>query len=160
MPKKDFHYEEWSDSYVCPQGQRLTPVKACKGSATEPPYTRYATTACRDCLLKERCTTGKYGRQIKRYVGDELKEAMHQVMDQPAVRERFRQRKAMVEPVFSQMRMKQGLNRFRRRGVAAVRVEFALHAMAYNISRVVAYILLFFYMCYLNKYIKHRVITR
>jgi hypothetical protein len=37
----------------------------------------------------------------------------------------------MVEPVFSQLRGRQGLQRFRRNGLSAVRVEFALHAMAY-----------------------------
>ena len=44
----------------------------------------------------------------------------------------------MVEPVFSHLRGRQRLYRFRRRGLAGVRVEFALHAMAYNVSRVLA----------------------
>ena len=43
----------------------------------------------------------------------------------------------MVEPVFSQLRGRQGLQRFRRNGLSAVRVEFALHAMAYNLGRAV-----------------------
>jgi hypothetical protein len=59
-------------------------------------------------------------------------------MTQPEVRARYRQRQAMVEPVFSQLRSRQGLNRFRRRGLKAVRVEFTLHALAYNLSRAVA----------------------
>ena len=33
----------------------------------------------------------------------------------------FRQRKAMVEPVFSALRQQQGLSRFRRRGLAGVK---------------------------------------
>jgi hypothetical protein len=40
--------------------------------------------------------------------------------------------------VFSHLRGRQRLYRFRRRGLAGVRVEFALHAMAYNVSRVLA----------------------
>ncbi|MCB1863588.1 MAG: transposase, partial [Gammaproteobacteria bacterium] len=44
----------------------------------------------------------------------------------------------MVEPVFSHLRYRQGLNRFRRKGLKAVRLEFSLHAMAYNLSRVLA----------------------
>jgi hypothetical protein len=49
-------------------------------------------------------------------VGQELKEALRQVMAQPRARQVFAQRKAMVEPVFSMLRERQGLNRFRRRG--------------------------------------------
>ncbi|EQB98223.1 hypothetical protein B738_26187 [Photorhabdus temperata subsp. temperata M1021] len=35
----------------------------------------------------------------------------------------------------------QGLERFRRKGLSAVKLEFTLHAMAYNLSRAVALIL-------------------
>jgi len=44
----------------------------------------------------------------------------------------------MVEPVFARLRGQQHLNRFRRRGLTAVTREFALHALAYNLGRVVA----------------------
>jgi hypothetical protein len=44
----------------------------------------------------------------------------------------------MVEPVFSHLKEVQGLRRFRRRGLAKVRLEFALHVAAYNLSRTVA----------------------
>ncbi|WP_290608892.1 transposase [Arsenophonus sp. ENCA] len=47
----------------------------------------------------------------------------------------------MVEPVFSALRGIQGLERFRRKGLLAVKLEFTLHAMAYNLSRAVALIL-------------------
>ncbi|MGS0627183.1 MULTISPECIES: transposase [Photorhabdus] len=46
-----------------------------------------------------------------------------------------------VNPVFSALRGIQGLERFRRRGLSAVRGEFTLHAIAYNLSRAVALIL-------------------
>ena len=65
-------------------------------------------------------------------------------MDQPAARNRLRQRKAIVEPVFSHFRLRQNFNRFRRKGLLGVRVEFSLQAMAYNISRVIALNLIFF----------------
>ncbi len=42
------------------------------------------------------------------------------------------QRKAIVEPVFSSVRCQQGLNRFRRRRLQAVKREFALHVLAYS----------------------------
>jgi IS5 family transposase len=59
-------------------------------------------------------------------------------MEQPQAQKRLKQRKAMVEPVFSHFRLRQNFNRFRRTGLSRVKVEFALQAMAYNISRVIA----------------------
>jgi hypothetical protein len=70
-------------------------------------------------------------------VGQALKEALRQVMAQPRARQVFAQRKAMVEPVFSMLRERQGLNRFRRR--RRVRLEFRLHLTAYNLGRALAY---------------------
>lgn len=59
-------------------------------------------------------------------------------MTHPGAQAVFRQRKAWVEPVFSSLRQQQGLSRFRRRGLAGVKREFALHVLAYNLARAVA----------------------
>ena len=52
----------------------------------------------------------------------------------------------MVEPVFSHLRMRQNFNRFKRKGLKKVKVEFALQIMAYNISRAIARYFLFKYI--------------
>jgi hypothetical protein len=49
--------------------------------------------------------------------------AMAQVLSQPAARAKYH-RQALVEPCFAELRERQGLKRFHRRGLAAVRVEF------------------------------------
>nr|WP_299310972.1 transposase [uncultured Halomonas sp.] len=64
--------------------------------------------------------------------------ALQQIMTHPGAQAVFRQRKAMVEPVFSALRQQQGLSRFRRRGPTGVKREFALHVLAYNVARAVA----------------------
>lgn len=138
IKKSDFKYDEITDSYICPQGQYLTPLRRGKASATAPAYQTYSTSSCCECPLKDKCTSGKNGRQLKRYDGDNLKDALAQVMEQPQAKKRLRQRKAMVEPVFSHLRLRQNFNRFRRKGLLGVKVEFSLQIMAYNISRVVA----------------------
>jgi hypothetical protein len=43
----------------------------------------------------------------------------------------------MVEPVFTHRKENQDLRRFRRRGLAKVRLELLLHLAAYNLSRAV-----------------------
>ncbi|MFC0696638.1 transposase [Paraburkholderia humisilvae] len=98
----------------------------------------YGTSTCGDYDLRAKCTKAGQGRRIKRYPGDGQREALRQVMQHPQAGRIFSQRKAIVAPVFSSLRGQQGLNRFRRRGLAAVRREFTLHVMAYNLSRAVA----------------------
>ncbi|QXF33316.1 hypothetical protein CE143_09250 [Photorhabdus luminescens] len=62
-------------------------------------------------------------------------------MARPESKQILSQRKSLVEPVFSALRGIQRLERFRRKGLSAVKLEFSLHAMAYNLSRAVALIL-------------------
>jgi len=54
-------------------------------------YRRYRGTECANCPLKEKCTKSD-SRTVKRYEGDDLKDAMAQVMRQPQAKERFRRR--------------------------------------------------------------------
>lgn len=116
----------------------MRPLRRGKATATAPAYQTYATTACHGCPLKTQCTSGKNGRQLKRYEGDELKEALRLVMEHPKAKKRLKQRKAMVEPVFSHIKLRQNLNRFKRKGILGVKLEFSLQMMAYNISRAIA----------------------
>lgn len=59
-------------------------------------------------------------------------------MEHSGAQKRLKQRKAMVEPVFSHIRARQNMNRFKRKGILSVKLEFSLHMMAYNISRAIA----------------------
>jgi transposase len=141
--KNQFTYDASSDRYQCPAKQWLIPINHCRGNASTSAYVTYGGAPCGDCALRAKCTESKNGRQIKRYAVDDAKDALRAKMKVPAIRAWYSKRKAMVEPVFSQLRGRQGLNRFRRTGLTKVRLEFALHAMAYNLSRVVALCRLF-----------------
>ena len=132
FPKSRFCYKPLEDVYVCPAGERLRPGP--QGGKT---YKMYRTSACKDCLLREQCTKEKEGRRLRRLDGDEAKEALREVMQQPQAQKEFAHRQAMVEPVFSHLKLLQGLTRFRRRGLSGVKREFALHVLAYNLSRAV-----------------------
>jgi hypothetical protein len=61
---------------------------------------------------------------------------MATVLAQPQARERYRRRASIVEPIFAELKERQGLKRFRRRGPTGARVEFALHCLAFNLKRV------------------------
>lgn len=137
-PKSQFTYDREQDCYRCPQGQTLVPLGRYAGHPRYPAYTLYGTSACGQCAFREQCTRSARGRRIKRYDADDAKDALRAKMQQPEVQGRYRRRQGMVEPVFGGLRDRQGLRRFRRKGVKAVRLEFGLHALAYNLSRAVA----------------------
>ena len=49
--------------------------------------------------------------------------------------ELYRKRQPMIEPVFAQMKFNRGLDRFRRRGRAAVRTEWRLITATHNLLK-------------------------
>jgi len=136
-----FRYEEMGDYYVCPSGQRMDPIRRSAGNPAEQQrgYVQYATAACPSCASRAQCTRGAQ-RTVQRTQGQEIKQALRQVMLQPGAKREFAKRKAMVEPVFASLRERQGFNRLRRRGLARVSLELRLHLMAYNLGRALAYI--------------------
>ena len=137
--KVHFCYDEAEDAYICPAKQRLTLLYPPKDPSSPKARWVYGGASCQDCPIKSQCTKSKTkGRRIIRFAVDNLKDTLRKVMEHPAAKKVFRQRKAMVEPVFGYLRTVQGLNRFRRRGLESVKVEFSLHLLAYNLSRVVA----------------------
>jgi len=138
FPKSKFVYDDQSDLYRCPAGEVLKPTEHRRGNSTEPGYVRYGTKSCAGCQLRDGCTKSAGGRKIKRYAVDEKKEALRQVMEQKGAQLRYLKRQAMVEPVFSELRYRQGLMRFRRKGTDAVRLEFFLHVSAHNLRRAAA----------------------
>lgn len=143
--KNQFTYDAEQDVYSCPAGQHLQRISHIQKSARSREHWVYACDTCAACPQRTACTRSARGRRIKRYPEDEARLALQAVMTHPNAQAAFRQRKAMVEPVFSALRQQQGLSRFRRRGLAGVKREFALHALAYNLTRAVALSLYYFF---------------
>lgn len=137
-PKSQFTYDREQDCYRCPQGQALLPVGRYAGNHRYPAYTLYGTPACGQCAFRDQCTRSARGRRLRRYDADDAKDALRAKMQHTEVQQRYRQRQAMAEPVFSGLRDRQGLRRFRRKGTKAVRLELAVHALAYNLGRALA----------------------
>lgn len=134
LPKSAFRYDAEADVYHCP-GQRLLTRAGDDRDRHGRRYVRYRGDCC-GCALREHCTKSKTNRVLKRYAGEELKEAMAAVLQQPAARRQLRRRGALIEPLWADLRERQRLNRFHRRGLAKVKLEFALHCAAYNLRKV------------------------
>jgi len=132
--KDSFAYDPVADVFVCPAGHRLTPRQQAR-DRHDRSYRVYRGVSCAACAQRAACTTSQTGRVLRRYDGDEVKDAMREVLAQPAARRAYAQRQAIVEPVFAELRERQGLRRFHRYGLAGARLEFALHCIALNLRR-------------------------
>ena len=143
--KQDFTYDEDNDCCHCPAGERLARRGRGKDKRRDTRYTNYSVSVriCRNCPINDRCFKKQptRGRRIRRYDTDELMEGLRLVMRQPNAQSVLAKRKTMVEPVFSELKGVQRLTRFRRFGLTGVRTEFAIHACAYNLRRLVAAVL-------------------
>jgi len=133
--KYDFAYDEERNEYRCPAGHALRPSRTWKGNEKQSARVLYSGAPCANCAQRSRCVHGKGNRTITRAEHEELSEAQRAVMKQKAARRRYRKRQGMVEPVFGELRYIQHLVRFRRRGLNAVKLEFALHCSAHNLRR-------------------------
>jgi len=137
FPKRTFRYVVAGDYYECPAGQRL--VRTGQGGQQRGRrYERYGKAPCQACELRSQCTTSSKGRFIKRYGGEALREKLRARMQDAEMQQEYQKRRHMVEPVFARIKGKQGLKRFRRKGLRSVQVEFALHAAVHNIGRLLA----------------------
>ena len=133
--KQSFKYDESQDIYVCPAGEPM--VRYTKKTRK---YRGYRGTACEECELRDQCIKGKKtkNRTVKRFPVDDAKDVLREVMANPKAQDRYRQRKAIAEPVFAYIAGCLGLRRFRRNGLKGVRTEFALYAAANNVARLFA----------------------
>jgi transposase len=130
--KDDFTYDGATDTYQCPAGERLTFRFDAVEHGRHIRY--YATSACKICPLRQRCTRNKGGRRLTRWVDEHLLEAMEQrVRSRPEV---MKQRKQLVEHPFGTMKRWWDAGYFLMRGLEKVRTEFSLTVLAYNLRRV------------------------
>lgn len=136
--KRVFHYDDTRDAYQCPAAQWLTYSDQGKDGQGRH-YRRYRTPACGECTLRARCTQSRDGRSVKRYAGEEYKDAMALVLQHPRARQAYRRRMEIAEPVHAELRERLGLRRFHRRGLIGVRAEFALYCIAFNLKKALSH---------------------
>ena len=130
--KQDFRYVADEDVYICPAGERLTYryTREEAGLAIR----RYWTSVCPDCPMKQFCTPGKE-RRVSRWEHEEVLEAVQQRLDENP--QAMRQRRETAEHPFGTIKTWMGATHFQMRRLRNVRTEMALHALAYNIKRVI-----------------------
>lgn len=129
--KRHFIYDQEKDSYTCPGSHKLTAGK--KENRDEKQWNYRNKKACKNCPIKERCTKSSY-RTIKRTENDQyLEKNRARLSHNKDIR---RQRKAIVEPPFSWLKLQSLIGGFLTRGLPMVNAEFSLSQLAFNLKRV------------------------
>jgi transposase len=131
--KQDFVYVAVEDIYRCPAGERLTYRFTVEEHGRM--LRRYWTTACQDCALKARCTTGPE-RRITRWEREDVLEKVQQRLDQDPNKMTLRRQTA--EHPFGTIKAWMGATHFLMRRRHKVATEMALNVLAYNMKRVIA----------------------
>jgi transposase len=128
--RSDFQYEESSDTFVCPAGNRLHRHQG------KDRYIVYAgqVEVCGTCPLKARCTVGS-----RRLLKKHLYEGALQRMQERATPDAMRLRASIVEHPFASLKYHIfGHARFLLRGLKGAATEMGLGVMAYNLKRMIS----------------------
>lgn len=131
-PKEAFSYDRYSDSYLCPAGQRLTYKSTVTKSDKE---TRiYETSACSACPLRARCTSAKRGnRRMYRWKYAPIIEAVKARLE--ASPHKMAQRAQLVEHPFGTLKRAMAHGYFLTKSLEKVSAEMGLSVLAYNLKR-------------------------
>lgn len=126
----DFTVDESAGTVTCPNSN-TRPISA----------TRIATfgALCRDCPLRQQCTTSKTGRKIVLHDRDDLlRQARRDWKTDPDLRERYRRHRPNVERVISQVASRGGRRlRLRYRGTTANNAWLKRRTAALNLRNLI-----------------------
>lgn len=129
-PEK-FSYDKESDRYECPVGKPLSYIGTTEKDRRK--IRIYRCKGCDGCKVRDKCTTAKSGRQVGRWEGQEVIEAIKERMiNEPQV---FKRRKEIVEHIYGTIKNVWGYEQLLLRGLKKTASEAALMNLAYNIRR-------------------------
>lgn len=129
-----FSYHKASDTYRCPQGNKLTYYTDTKKEDGRKIYI-YRTKACAKCSTKNKCTTSPRGRYIYRWSEEEVIDELKQRLNKHP--EIIKKRKAIIEHIFGIIKSVWGYGTLLMRQMKNIKAEIALMSLTYNIRRVI-----------------------
>jgi transposase len=132
-----FVYDPGRDVWVCPADTVLERPESVPGAPGRPSQHRYvaASTDCAVCPLRAKCLKPDEERRELNAQRSRLTGAMRFKLRQPEARRRYARRKAIVEPVFGQLKDVRGFRSFSLRGLALATGEYLLACLAHNLGK-------------------------
>lgn len=135
--KEDFKYDAETDSYKCPQGEKLYKKRVAEKINKRNEKYRlfyYKTPLCEKCPVREKFCAGKdqKKRVISRHEHEDAKERSDARLKKNP--EQLKQRQMLSEHPFGTLK-NWGFGQFLTRGLKNVSTEMSLSTLAYNIRR-------------------------
>ena len=135
--KSQFVYDQQTDCYRCPQGQRLIFRRFQDKERTKRDYRIEKPAICRACQHFGSCTKSNQGRTVVRHVNEELKEHIEQRFEKPEYRQIYEKRKERVEHPFGYIKKAIGFTQFGLKGLHGAQAEAAIVATCFNLTRMI-----------------------
>ncbi len=141
----DFLYDEHTDEYRCPNGKRLKRlVKAGQHKGKLLRVYRSSEKDCRPCQHRAKCLRYKDAkrRHLSYYAdscGQNISQAMVEKIETQKGQKIYPQRIGIVEPVFANIRVHKGMDRFSFRGKIKVNIQWLLYCLVHNIEKIANY---------------------
>jgi len=133
--KSQFTYDEASDEYLCPLGQRLGYRRTRSNSHGKYQVREYRCRSFRDCPQRWQCSPQKQGRTILRGEHEAAVQRQRRKQESPLKQEILRSRKAIVEVVFAQIKEQMHFRRFTVRHLENVRTQWSLLCTVFNLKK-------------------------
>ena len=131
--REDFHYDEATDTYVCPSGKILTTRGTLVNDGITLLY-RGSTVDCVPCPLKAQCCPKTPARRIPRSIYERARDVARSLAGTEAF-EQSRHDRKRIEMRFAHLKRILRLGRLRLRGPRGAQDEFVLAAIAQNLRR-------------------------
>jgi transposase len=132
-----FGYDPATDAWVCPAGERLEREITPAGTIGRPAKNRYQAepTTCAACPLRSRCLESGADRRVLVVHRGRAAGAMRFKLRQATVRRRYARRKAIIEPIFGQVKDDRGFTVLSLRGLMLAKAEYLLACLAHNLGK-------------------------
>jgi transposase len=133
--KSKFTYESETDTYVCPEGNKLVFKRTVKRKNQSYEVRVYQCTNYRECPSRWKCSKAKLGRTVERTPYEEV--IYRQVRKQKQKEKKYllSKRKQIVEPVFGWIKHNNGFNRWLYRGLENVEAQWNLICTSVNLKK-------------------------
>jgi radical SAM protein with 4Fe4S-binding SPASM domain len=131
-----FQYNHDTDTYTCPQGQTLQTTGNWHKKTTDRDsynFKKYRTSKCKECPVKQLCTSRLGGREIDRSQYADAVEENNKRYHANA--QLYRKRQEINEHIFGTIKRQWGYNHTNLTGLEKVNGEHSLIMLVYNIKR-------------------------
>jgi len=135
----NFRYDESTDVFICPEGERLTYQRTRRNSHGKYMVRHYRCHNAKDCPFRSECSPNKKGRTILRGEHEAAVSRQREKQKLVSKREILGSRKWIVEPIFGQIKENMGFRRWTVRGMDNVKTQWSLICTAFNLKKLYKY---------------------